>query len=665
MWFRSLLTAPADNRTHNRPSRRSIRPILEMLESRLTPTVFNVGADDVATLVADIKAANSNGQSSNTINLSAGIYDLTQIDNYWYGPNGLPAISSNLILHGNGATIQRDPALLIPDFRLLYVSGGMELSAGSLTMDNVTLEGGIAKGGDSNMGGGGMGAGGAIFNQGTLNLTAVTLTDNEAIGGSSGVAADGSSANGGGGMGSNAASDGSGGGFGGDLGGVFGGSGASGSAGSYAGGGGGFLTGADGAKGMVAGGLGGGLGGFGGNGDGGDGGYGYGTTTVGGHGGNFGNGGQPGSPLTDAGGGGGGIGGGGASGQIGGGGGFGGGGGSSGGGGFGGGSGADSASGGFGGGNGGGASGGGGAGFGGAIFNMGVDSKDAGSGQATLVNCTLTANTAQGGHATSGKSGAGGGSGYGGALFNLDGTTTLNNDTLAANTVSGGTATGGTAGSTAGGAVYNLAFGNDIDTGNAVAATLVLHNSILANSRGGNDLNSHASTGKGSNTATVSGSRNLIMSSLIMSSGGIGAGVIALTADPMLGPLQNNGGLTPTMLPQSGSPVLGAGDPALAPSTDQRGQPRPSSGPTDLGSVQVSVGSPPSPPPAPTPPSLFSAIFGLYIAEVEKDLHFGNAAAVQQTIDFNAHYTVFLGINLAPFIEMIADANVQAALSGS
>jgi hypothetical protein len=42
------------------------------------------------------------------------------------------------------------------------------------------------------------------------------------------------------------------------------------------------------------------------------------------------------------------------------------------------------------------------------------------------------------------------------------------------------------------------------------------------------------------------------------------------------------------MLPSSTSPVLGTGDPSLAPSTDQRGQPRPPNGPTDLGSVQVS-----------------------------------------------------------------------------
>lgn len=45
--------------------------------------------------------------------------------------------------------------------------------------------------------------------------------------------------------------------------------------------------------------------------------------------------------------------------------------------------------------------------------------------------------------------------------------------------------------------------------------------------------------------------------------------------DPLLGPLANNGGSTLTMLPQTGSPVIDAGDPAFeGTGTDQRGQAR-------------------------------------------------------------------------------------------
>lgn len=565
------------------------------------PTIFNVGVGDVGTLVKDVLTADTNGQSSNVINLSKSTYDLTAISNYWYGPEGLPPIFSNLTIHGNGAVIQRDPGAKTPDFRLFYVSGGLSAPAGSLTMDNVTLEGGIAQGGNSSYGGGGMGAGGAIFNQGTLSLTDVTLTNNEALGGSSGVGTD---ALGGGGMGSDADNSDHGGGFGGGFVVVVGGSGGSGS-----GGGGGFVSGANGGNGTPAGngGNGGGLGGFGGKG----GGLAIATPGSGGDGG----GGQADGSFSDGGGGGfGGGGGGGGGGGVGGGGGLDGGGGFGGGGGgedrafggngdfagnggFGGGGGSvgpnagggNGGKGGFGGGKGSGSGlGGGGAGLGGAIFNMGADSADPGSGQVALRNCTLTANTAQGGNGGGGTGAGDGGDGLGGAFFNLDGTVTLINDTLALNSVAGGSGAGTS--SAHGGAVYNLVFGRDIDTGNAVTASLILNNSILSNSfvaniiniNGGlvavDDLDSETS-------ATVSGSTSLVMSS----TGSIPFGVITLTADPQLGSLQDNGGLTPTLLPSTGSPVLGAGDPGLASFTDQRGQPRPPAGPTDLGSVQVSV----------------------------------------------------------------------------
>jgi chitinase len=48
-------------------------------------------------------------------------------------------------------------------------------------------------------------------------------------------------------------------------------------------------------------------------------------------------------------------------------------------------------------------------------------------------------------------------------------------------------------------------------------------------------------------------------------------GTTAAPIDPRLGPLQYNGGLTPTMALLAGSPALDAADPALASGTDQRG----------------------------------------------------------------------------------------------
>src|SRR5262249_40676852 len=150
---------------------RRVRPLLEVLEDRTAPAVFNVLTGDVAGLVADINTANTNNDpNGNTINLTAGsTYNLTTINNFWYGPDGLPAISSNLTINGNGATIQRDSSA--PNFRLFFVSSGRSgLPMGTLTLNNLTLQNGRAQGGNASQGGGGLGAGGAILNQGILNL---------------------------------------------------------------------------------------------------------------------------------------------------------------------------------------------------------------------------------------------------------------------------------------------------------------------------------------------------------------------------------------------------------------------------------------------------------------------------------------------------------------
>lgn len=56
-----------------------------------------------------------------------------------------------------------------------------------------------------------------------------------------------------------------------------------------------------------------------------------------------------------------------------------------------------------------------------------------------------------------------------------------------------------------------------------------------------------------------------------------------IVADPMLGPLMNNGGPTETLAPAAGSPAIGKG--TGCPSTDQRGQPRKS--PCTLGAYEV------------------------------------------------------------------------------
>lgn len=69
-----------------------------------------------------------------------------------------------------------------------------------------------------------------------------------------------------------------------------------------------------------------------------------------------------------------------------------------------------------------------------------------------------------------------------------------------------------------------------------------------------------------------------------------------LIANPLLGPLANNGGETDTMALLTGSPAINAGDSALCPATDQRGLPRPQLGGCDIGAFEV---QPPPPPPPP------------------------------------------------------------------
>ena len=136
------------------------------------------GAGDVAGLVSAIAATNTN-PGPDTIQLAAGCtYALTAVDNYWYGPDGLPPVAGELTIDGRGATISRAGGA--PPFRLFFVSADPATGCvtplpheGKLTLREVTLSGGLAMGGDSTRGGGGgAGMGGAIFNQGSCRSNA-------------------------------------------------------------------------------------------------------------------------------------------------------------------------------------------------------------------------------------------------------------------------------------------------------------------------------------------------------------------------------------------------------------------------------------------------------------------------------------------------------------
>ena len=57
--------------------------------------VFNISSGDVAGLIAAINEANVNGDE-NTINLAAGTYIVTAVNNSVDGANGLPSVTGNL-----------------------------------------------------------------------------------------------------------------------------------------------------------------------------------------------------------------------------------------------------------------------------------------------------------------------------------------------------------------------------------------------------------------------------------------------------------------------------------------------------------------------------------------------------------------------------------------
>jgi hypothetical protein len=154
---------------------------VEPLEDRTVPASFT--ATDVSGLIAAIDAANRTPEAD-VIDLVAGkTYPLTQVNNnVGHGTTGLPTVAAgeDLTILGNGATIERSTARKTPAFRLFDVAVGA-----SLTLQDLTLQHGWAWGRF------GSAQGGAIYNQGTLTLSGVTVQDNTAQGDFGGKAAGG------------------------------------------------------------------------------------------------------------------------------------------------------------------------------------------------------------------------------------------------------------------------------------------------------------------------------------------------------------------------------------------------------------------------------------------------------------------------------------------
>ncbi|MGH7885179.1 MAG: choice-of-anchor Q domain-containing protein, partial [Thermodesulfobacteriota bacterium] len=125
---------------------------------------FNVSGGNVADLIAAINTANSNGEADNII-LDGSTFTLTAINN---GNNGLPPITSTIIIEGNGSTIQRSSAGGTPAFRIIAING-----SGDLTLNETTISGGLV-----NAGGIGNYGGGIYIIDGTLTITNSTISGN-------------------------------------------------------------------------------------------------------------------------------------------------------------------------------------------------------------------------------------------------------------------------------------------------------------------------------------------------------------------------------------------------------------------------------------------------------------------------------------------------------
>lgn len=132
---------------------------------------MSIDCGDVSGLIAAINNANDEinypGPDTivlNPLNEPICTYVLTAVDNATDGNNGLPSITSEITIIGNNATIERDTNSS-DIFRILHVA-----ATGTLALDSITIRGGQTEYGAVN--------GAGIFSQGIITIDNSTLSDN-------------------------------------------------------------------------------------------------------------------------------------------------------------------------------------------------------------------------------------------------------------------------------------------------------------------------------------------------------------------------------------------------------------------------------------------------------------------------------------------------------
>ncbi|HKP03643.1 MAG TPA: choice-of-anchor Q domain-containing protein [Chthoniobacterales bacterium] len=255
--------------------------------------------------------------------------------------------------------------------------------------------------------------------------------------------------------------------------------------------------------------------------------------------------------------------------------------------------------------------------YGGGIDNDGDFSSDV---TAIVTNCTVSSNSSGqegGGLSNHGSSSSGGGIleianstisdnsafQYGGGIKNNRAQVKITNSTLSGNKTTWINGTGG--------GIYNSAFvGQLLDIANCTFSGNSA-SSFAGGILNGGPLrigNTIFNAGLGTNITNQGGTVTSRGYNLSSDNGGsfLTAAGDQINTNPMLGPLQNNGGPTSTHELLMGSPAINTGDPNYAPppDTDQRGPgfPRNISGRIDIGSFEVQTLLPtPTPGPTGTP----------------------------------------------------------------
>lgn len=198
--------------------------------------------------------------------------------------------------------------------------------------------------------------------------------------------------------------------------------------------------------------------------------------------------------------------------------------------------------------------------------------------------------------------GNGNAGGEGGGIFANSGTVRLIQSTVNANATSGGKQGGGVYGNSSAVDVINTTISGNSAPGSqgggvfANGGSILITNSTIAS-------NTAASGGGGAGSGTAATLRNSIIAdntggqisgsgtltsngSNVVEGGCAGCSPSDITADPVLGPLNDNGGDSYTHALLSGSPALNSASNTDAQPTDQRGRSRPQGSTADIGAYE-------------------------------------------------------------------------------